>query len=181
MDIKSIIAAGLVAALMSAGTVSVLKPDAARETLGSLASPDVFSYLFVHGVLSEGGGISTITPTSGSHTLTAAQMQDANIITFSASSTMPALTVTLPASTTLPLPAEKGARRRWIIENPFTAAATTTTVAAGTGIDLQIPETTGADVAININNYGLLDCVRGLDSGSAQDIVCILTETIPGD
>jgi hypothetical protein len=88
---------------------------------------------------------------------------------------MPALTVTLPATTTFPLASEAGAYRSWVIENPFTAAATTTTIAAGTGIDLQEPD--GQNVVIGINNYAWLTCFRELST----DIVCRVDETIPAD
>jgi hypothetical protein len=102
-------------------------------------------------------------------------MHDYNIITFTASTTQAALTVTLPATTTFPLPGDAGAYRTWVIENPFTAAATTTTIAAGTGIDLQEPD--GQNVVIGINNYAFLTCFRE----ASTDIVCRVDETIPAD
>lgn len=150
-----------------------------REDVGALSSPEVLSYLTVHGAFTQGGTISTVAQTSDSHTLTAAEMLDASVITFTASTTQAALTATLPASTTFPILNKKGAYRSWVIENPFTAAATTTTIAAGTGIDLQEPD--GQNVVIGINNYAFLTCVRGADSGSPEDIVCRVDETIPAD
>lgn len=147
--------------------------------LSAVASSDVYGYFFVHGPFSEGGGRTASTPTSAAYTWTFADMAESKILTFTASTTMPALTATLPASTTFPLPPEIGAERRWIIENPFTAAATTTTIAAGTGIDLQEPD--GQNVVLGINNYAWMTCIRGADSGAAQDIVCSIDETIPAD
>lgn len=158
-----------------------LSPKTVRVVDQAIGGPDVYSYFFVHGPFSDGGGITTVTPTSATVTLTAAQMVNSNVITFTASTTQAALTATLPASTTFPLPRELGATRRWIIENPFTAAATTTTIAAGTGINLQIPETTGADVVININDFAYVTCTRGADTGAPADIVCRVDETIDGD
>jgi len=146
-----------------------------ERQLGAVASPDIFTYLNVHGAFYQGGGTKTVTPTSGTVTLTAANMRDTNVITFTASTTQAALTATLPASTTFPLASEAGSYRTWVIENPFTAAATTTTIAAGTGIDLQEPD--GQNVVIGINNYAWLTCFRE----ASTDIVCSVDETIPAD
>lgn len=182
MDIKNILttaAAALVGALVVVALVPAKSTETVREQFGALSGPDVYSYLFVHGVFSQGGGITTATPDDATYTITASDLRNSNVLTFVASTTMPALTATLPASTTFPLPSEKGAMRTWIIENPFTAAATTTTIAAGTGVDLQEPD--GQNVVIGINNYALVSCIRGADSGSPEDIVCTVDEHIPAD
>lgn len=123
----------------------------------------------------ESGGVTTVTPTSGSYTLTASDMAISNFITFTASTTMPALTLTLPATSSFPLSTDVGATRTWIVENPFTAAATTTTIAAGTGVDLQEPD--GQNVVIGINNYAYVTATRLPDS----DIAVRVDETIPAD
>lgn len=124
----------------------------------------------------EGGGVITVTPTSDSVTLTQAQMLNANVITFTASSTQEALTVTLPATSTLDkIIPNTGDTRKWVIENPFLAAATTTTIAAGSGIDLQEPD--GQNVVIGIDNYAFLTCFRELST----DVVCLVDESIPAD
>ncbi len=144
--------------------------------VGAVSSPEVLTYLNVHGAFTQGGGTNAITTVAeGTHTLTFAQMNDFNIITFAASTTQGALTLTLPATTTFPLGTKAGSYRTWVIENSFTAAATTTTLAAGTGIDLQEPD--GQNVVIDINGYAFLTCFRLADS----DIVCRADETIPGD
>lgn len=150
-----------------------------QTQLGAISSPDVYSYLNVQGWFGEGGGRIEIDPVDATYTLTYSDLADNNIITFEASSTQPDLTVTLMASSTFPLGTKAGATRRWKIENPFTAAATTTTLAAGTGIDLQEPD--GQNVVIGINNYAWLECTRGLDSGAPEDIVCLVDESIPAD
>lgn len=176
MDLRSILASSLVAAVVATGALFLLNDSPKTETFGG-ASPDVYGYFNVHGAFFQGGGTRTATPVAATYTVTADDLRDSNVLTFTASSTMPALTATLPASTTFPLSAEAGSYRTWVIENPFTAAATTTTIAAGTGIDLQIPETTGADVVLNINGYGFLTCFRE----ASTDIVCRLDETVVGD
>lgn len=174
--LKTVVVSALVGALVVGGLFAFLpKDESGVPSLGAIASPEVLTYLRVHGTLSEGGGPSTVTPVAATHTLTFAQMNDYNVITFTASTTMPAFTATLPASTTFPLGDKAGSMRRWVIENPFTAAATTTTIAAGTGVDLQEPD--GQNVVIGINNYAFLTCFRELSS----DVVCSVDETIPAD
>ena len=153
--------------------------EKAMTQIGALSGPDVVSYLNVQGYFVQGGNRTAIDPVDGTYTLTNSDMQENSLITFVSSTTQAALTLTLPASTTFPLPQAKGASRTWVIENPFTAAATTTTIAAGTGIDLQEPD--GQNVVIGINNYAFVNCIRGADSGSPEDIVCSIDETIPAD
>lgn len=170
--LKIVVVAGvvLVLAFFGANAVNVKPVD-----LGALASSEVFSYLRVHGVFTQGGGVNTIAQVAATYTITGTDMADYNVLTFTASSTQAAFTATLPASTSFPLLEKPGSYRTWVIENPFTAAATTTTIAAGTGIDLQEPD--GQNVVIGINNYAFLNCFRELSS----DIVCSVDETIPAD
>ena len=123
----------------------------------------------------QAGGVKSIDPVDATYTLAATDMLDYNIITFDASSTQAALTVTLPATTSFPLPSDAGSYRTWVIENPFTAAATTTTIAAGTGVDLQEPD--GQNVVIGINNFAWLTCWRTANT----DVTCRVDETIPAD
>jgi len=173
---KETILSAVVALIVAVGTVAVFAPSTTNgPSVGGIASPDVYSYMNVKGAFSQGGGLTTVTPTAATVTLTAAQMRDANVITFTASTTMPALTATLPASSTFPIGAEAGSYRDWVIENPFTGAATTTTLAAGTGIDLQEPD--GQNVVIGSTNFAWLTCFREVDT----NIVCKVDETIPAD
>ena len=180
MNKKNIITTSIIAIIILVGlTYSLRGTETIREivksNVGAVSSPDVYSYMNVHGKFEQGGGLTTVTPITSTYTLTFANMANSNIITFTASSSQEALTVTLPATTTMPLGASVGSYRTWVIENPFTGAATTTTIAAGTGIDLQEPD--GQDVVIGINNYGFLTCFRE----ASTDIVCRVDETIPGD
>lgn len=170
------ILSAVVALIVAVGAVFAITPEATNgPSVGGIASPDVYSYMNVKGAFSQGGGLTTVTPTGATVTITPAQMRDSNVITFTASTTMPALTATLPASSTFPIGAEAGSYRDWVIENPFTGSATTTTIAAGTGIDLQEPD--GQNVVIGINNYAFLTCFREVST----NIVCNVDETIPAD
>lgn len=84
------------------------------------------------------------------------------------------VTVSLGASTTFPGIPTPGDSRKFVIENAATVA-TTTTIAAGTGIDLQEPD--GQNVVIGQNNYAFVWCFRE----ASTDIVCSVDETIPAD
>lgn len=149
--------------------------EVVERTVGAFPGPDIYSNINVYGAFQQGGGSNSIDPVTGSYTLTAANMVNANVITFDASTTQAALTVTLPASTTFPIGKEAGSYRSWVVENPFTAAATTTTIAAGTGVDLQEPD--GQNVVIEINDYAWITCFRE----ASTDIVCRADETIVAD
>lgn len=157
------------------GGAGLALPKAKEVALGALSSPNIQSYLNVYGAFSQGGGSKEIDPITATYTLTFDDMNSNNVITFAASTTQAALTATLPATTTFPLASNAGSYRTWVIENPFTAAATTTTIAAGTGVDLQEPD--GQNVVIGINNYAWLTCFRLASS----DISCRVDETIPAD
>ena len=157
------------------GAFGVVSPAAKEQVLGALSSPNVQSYLNVYGAFSQGGGSKEVAPVASAYTLTFDDLNANNVITFVASTTMPALTLNLPATTTFPLAQNSGSYRSWVIENPFLGAATTTTIAAGTGVDLQEPD--GQNVVVGINNYAWLTCFRLVNS----DISCRVDETIPAD
>lgn len=154
-----------------------MKPaDVVVEPAGAVPGPEHYELQFFKGGLTDGGTVYSTTTTAAAETLTAAVLEKHKLIRFLGSATAAAITVTLPASTTmnavLPNP---GDYRTWVIENGYTAAATTTTIAAGTGVDLQEPD--GQNVVIGINNYAFLTCFRE----ASTDIVCRVDETIPAD
>lgn len=171
------------------GGVAVMKSGVAVELASSVTGTDNLGGQFeennpktfhrgitVRDGFTFGDGVVTVNPVSNAVTLTQDQLQSGYKVTFTASTTMPALTVTLPAvSTMTTLIPTIGDTRQWVIENPFLGAATTTTIAAGTGIDLQEPD--GQDVVIGINNYAWLTCFRSTDS----EVVCRVDESIPAD
>lgn len=124
----------------------------------------------------EGGSVFATTTTAATETLTEADLLNNKVLRFLGSATAAAITVTLPATSTMTsLLPDAGDTRTWVIENGYTAAATTTTIAAGTGVDLQEPD--GQNVVIGINNYGWLRCFREVST----DVVCRVDETIPAD
>ena len=171
---NTLISAGVAVLVVVLGFVFV--PRVVNQTLGAQAGPDFFVHAnFLEG-LTDGGGVFSTTTTAATGVLTAAQMEKNKIFRFLGSATAAAYTITLPASTTMSnVLKSPGDYRTWVFENGYTASATTTTIAAGTGIDLQEPD--GQNVVIGINNYAFLTCFRE----ASTDIVCSVDETIPAD
>jgi len=129
------------------------------------------------GELTQGGGVYATTTTAATETITGTVLDENNVIRFLGSATAAAMTATIQATSSWPttLIPSAGDYRSWVIENGYTAAATTTTMAAGAGVDLQEPD--GQNVVIGINNYAWLTCFRE----ASTDVVCRVDETIPAD
>lgn len=128
------------------------------------------------GRLTEGGSVRATTTTVATETLTEAQLISNYVFNYTGSATAAAITVTLPATSTMTtLMPNAGDSSTWVFENDYGAAATTTTIAAGTGIDLQEPD--GQNVVIAFTNKAYVSCYRRADT----DVVCSVTETIPAD
>jgi len=175
-----------VALALVLGLVGIFTPSVTERVvevvkdLGAFSGPDVYSKIFLHEGFVDGGAVfaTTTTVSADSTSLAPNVLAKHKVIRFLGSSTAAALTATIAASTTsgwvniLPNPGDTAS---WFIENGYTAAATTTTIAAGTGIDLQEPD--GQNVVIGINNYAKLECFRE----ASTDIVCTVDEFIPGD
>lgn len=91
------------------------------------------------------------------------------------------ISLTLPASSTLSnIITRKGACRDWWIDNSDVAAATTTTVVAGTGVDLVGLDATGAGTGADVIDgleFGVLRLCRQQDG----DIVGFVQEWIHAD
>lgn len=123
----------------------------------------------------QGGGVLTVSTTSASYTLTAAQMAEYNVIEIASTANPNQFTLTLPATSTLstviPNP---GDFREWFIDNKH-AAATTTTIAAGTGIDLVA--VTANDDVIDGQEKSRLSCYRKAN----DDVACIVSELLAAD
>ena len=117
-----------------------------------------------------------INQTGATRTLTQTEMINSSEIVVDSTATGAAVTLTLPATSTMTdLLKTQGKSRKWVIINNHTGAATTTTVAAGTGIDLQGP-TTGDDVIASLG-VGILTCWRAYTT----DVMCTITKNVPAD
>ena len=89
-----------------------------------------------------------------------------------------AVTLTLPATSTMTsFVASAGNCFDWRFRNLDDTSATSTTIVAGTGIDLVMPEATGADVIIEGGNEAKLKFCRELDS----DVTVYVTEYVSTD
>ena len=161
----------------------LLFPQVTREVrelveVGAAVGPEHLEHQSFRSDITVGGTVRATTTEDGvsAETLTAALLDNHKVFRYTTNQFADAMTITLPASSTMPnIIPYAGDTRTWIFENGYTAAATTTTLAAGTGIDLQEPD--GQNVVIGINNYAFLTCFRE----SSSDIVCKVDETIPAD
>lgn len=126
----------------------------------------------------QGGGILAVTDANGGVvTLTEANLLSANVLSMTASGAgQEVIALTLPATSTMTtLIPKAGDFREWIIDASALAAATTTTVTLGTGIDL-IAVTTADDV-IDGAEWARLSCWRQADT----DVTCITSELLNAD
>lgn len=152
-----------------------------EQIVGAFSGPDVYDAVRFHdrvatGELTQGGGVLNISTTSATYTLTQAELANANIIEIEEVALQAAITVTLPATSTLTTLLPKvGDMREWTFEDNHSAAATTTTIAAGTGVDL-IAVTANDDVIDN-GEFARLTCWRKENT----DVACITSELIAAD
>ncbi len=128
-------------------------------------------------VNSNGGsstGVYASTTMETTATLLASSITDYSYLALTPNDANTALT--LPATSTLSsfIPTA-GACKTIIIENVSSVSATTTTIVAGTGMDLQEPD--GQNVVIGGNNYANITFCRRSDT----DMVVMVDEFIPAD
>lgn len=187
MKASKIIIGILIAVVVVLGLVKVFSsPDTTSAPQGQVAvkatsGPDNYTpYFFFNGLygkfFTQGGAILSFTATStqDARTLTQAELEQNSIINI-VSTSSPALTLTLPATSTLTrLIKTPGDSREWYIDNQH-AAATTTTIAAGAGIDL-IAVTANDDVIDGLET-SRLTCYRKANT----DVMCIVSELLKAD
>ena len=162
---------GVVIAILLGG-LSLFKGN--EIITGVIASPEVYTYLHVHGTLTENGGHVATSSTVSTYTMTRAELADVGLITWTPNINT---TVTLPATSTITdIVPRVGDRRDIWIYNASTTATASITLAAGAGIDLQKNEDT-ADLAVLGLDWVKLTLIRQADS----DITVIMTEYIEAD
>jgi hypothetical protein len=152
-----------------------------QQTLGAVTGTENYNYTnFFNGLFAtkftQGGGVLrfTATSTQNKRTLTEAELKDNAVIEILATNS-PALALTLPATSTMTtLLPNAGDSRTWIIDNQQ-AAATTTTITAGVGIDL-IAYTTNDDVIDGLE-VSMLTCWRKYNT----DVYCLTSELLKAD
>ena len=140
--------------------------------LGAVSGGDMYNKFYAYGGFAQ-GGVFTIATTASAQTLKDADLSNASVISLTAMGAgQAALALTLPASTTWSSLPKNGVVQRWVIDNVARAAATTTTITAGVGVD--IDGTTANDDIINGDVSGTLSCWRLLNT----DIRCIVEEMV---
>lgn len=150
-----------------------------QDGVGAVPGPDVYNpMMFRAGAVIGGRVVSTSTAQSSATLLNTDLINtiSGEITTrLEVTPTQAALTLTLPASSTLTnFAPNDGDTVTILVENEATAA-TTTTIAAGAGMDLQEPD--GQNVVIGQNNFAWLTFQRD-ENG---DFIVRVDETIPAD
>jgi len=175
--IKNIVIAVLVVVIVVLGVGMFV---GGQSNLGAAGTEHYNYESFYSGLLGNnvtiGGGILTVTSTTSAVTLTASQLESANVISIADTAGSVALALTLPATSTMTsLLRTAGDSRTWYVQNLHSNAATTTTITAGTGIDLQ--GITANDDVINGAVTGKLTCYRQ----ASTDVVCVVNEYVVAD
>lgn len=158
------------ASLLGGGEVRTV----VERQLGASAGPDIYSDLRVHGNLTSGGRHYATTTTASTYTMVRAELAPYNVLEINPGAN---ITITLPATSTMTdIVPDAGDVRDFFIRNASTTAATTITLAAGAGMDLQKNEDT-ADLAIAGLDWAKLTFIRQ----SSGDITVIMSEWIEAD
>ena len=124
----------------SSGSFALSGAVALTSTLSVTGATDV-------GIFTQGGGCTASSTTVATELWTEADLLAANCFTYSGTTLAAAITISLPATSTMTtLLPNAGDTRKFFYDPAGYAAATTTTFAAGTGIILMEPD--GQDVVI---------------------------------
>jgi hypothetical protein len=131
------------------------------DALGAVASPEVYNRMYFHAGFQSGGTAYATTSTATAYTLTNTELGgDITYVEWTANMNT---TLTTPASTTMPWLGNKpGDMRTYTIYAASSSPASTITLAAGTGVDLQEDE--GETVIINGLEVARLTFLRKIDS-----------------
>ena len=130
--------------------------------------------LSANGGFTQGAGCTASTTVAATELWTEADMLGASCFEYNGA-TAAAITITLPATSTMTtLLPNAGDTRKWLYQG-YTATATTTTWTAGAGMDL-IGVTTDDDI-IDGNEYAQITCMRMTDT----DVTCIVSELLHTD
>jgi len=151
--------------------------------VGSGSGQEHFSYQsFLDGIyavkLTTGGPIATLTDANGgTYTLTQAELENSNVLKFAAGGAGQAvIALTFPATSTMNNLIQKaGDCRTWLYDASDLAAATTTTLTAGTGHDV-IAYTTNDDV-IDGAEFSQITMCRQADG----DVTTLVSELLNAD
>lgn len=155
---------------LKAGTTNQFEIDGSGNV-------DVDGETTVQGFTQGGGVLNVIDANGGTYTLTQAELLASNVLEMNAGGAgQEVVALTLPATSTMTtLIPTSGDMREWVIDASALSAATTTTVTAGTGVDLI--SVTNADDVIDGVEFARLTCWRKENT----DVACITSELLRAD
>ena len=154
-------------------------PDFSVDDLnfGAFPGGDIYNDVAIHGTFTQGGGCLATSTTASNETLLESDLLNYNC--FLVDGEDDAMTLTLPATSTMTsLLKYVGDTREWLFYFATTTTATLT-IAAGAGIDL-VAVTADNDV-IDHTEYAELKCTRIYKKDAALDVVCIVSELLVAD
>lgn len=146
------------------------------EKLGSAGQDHSFLEFFDGGLTWGGGCYATSTGSA----LTARVLENGCVYINPAGAGMSAVSLTMPASSTMYMIPRPGNCHEWFIDNSDVAAATTTTIVAGTGHDVVGLDATGAGTGADVIDgleYAELKSCRNRDGS----VVTFMKENIHAD
>lgn len=151
-----------------------------EDNFGALTGGDIMQNVNIFGALTTGTSYYTATSTTGTAT-TLAYKDLANTSFISLTSNTGNFAYTMPAtSTMMQILPKVGSTRSWLIHNATTTAATTLTLAAGTGMDL-VAATANDDV-IDGGEFMQLTCTQiPYLAANNENIMCIVNELANAD
>ena len=182
MNGTQVVAVFLAVVAIGLGSLAILKPSQIINnvpTLGAQAGPDYTETQRFNQSFVDGSGCYSTTTTG---VLTSAALaRNKCIVIAAAGAGQGALTVTLPATSTMAeLVPSKGSCRSWWVDASGVAAATTTTFAAGTGVNVVGLDATGAGTGADVIDgleYGQITLCRETDT----DVTAFVQEWIHAD
>lgn len=118
-----------------------------QQDLGSGSGQNQSSLQFLDGGLTYGSGCFS---TSTTAVLNGKNLENGCIYIAATGAGQGALTLTLPASSTMSMIPTVGSCHEWFVDNSDVAAATTTTILLGTGHDLVGLDATGAGTGADV-------------------------------
>jgi hypothetical protein len=183
---SNIVLFALVAFAIVLGFVGVLKPGTVTErvvneqgetlSVGAAAGPEHTEYQYFKAGYQNGCQRFATTSGVATFTLTSSEIKGERCyIDWSIDLNT---TLTTMATTAMPwLGRTAGDTKEFWFRNASTTVTSTITLAAGTGVDIQIAETTGGDLVLEGLNIARLTFMRKNDT----DVLVIVDEFKPGD
>lgn len=173
---KVVVAVGSPAAQYYFGqgyTLLGAKPKECTKCLGANSGPEVYQRMYFNSGFNDGGTVRSTTTTASTYTLTAKDFdEDTSFLwwTPNVSTTITTMASSSGAATKLGIPKSGNTRVMWLY-NASTTVASTITIAAGAGIDLQKNEDT-ANLATAGTSMTKMTFIRRPDT----DIMLILEQ-----